>query len=299
MTTCLGKSCSFGLPRVPSVNCCQFNMFLVLSLLVLRAGNGMWLYQFLIIAYLFTLFLLIVMEDQCLYSWWMIVIWTCHHQTVLILIQLSHVTRKPVFGIFDQVRLKPACWATETSQSLEIANVETRDIILSRHRTTKALIRLRGCAGWSAPLLFAYVIRKFSHDVAQLVILNNDCAYCLQPTSLYSELATACRLTDKRWCFCTYVVCFSERFIRFVYDNLMVVCLGKYCPLAFPLTVYRKKKRGLPTCPLNSFKTQQYWQKITKRTKKIYPDVDQKLSPVERSRNLGSKQTCILKCKWC
>ena len=28
MTTCLGKRCSFGLPRVPSVNCCQF-MYLV------------------------------------------------------------------------------------------------------------------------------------------------------------------------------------------------------------------------------------------------------------------------------
>ena len=28
-------------------------------------------------------------------------------------------------------------------------------IILSKQRTTKVLIRLRGCAGWSAPLLFA------------------------------------------------------------------------------------------------------------------------------------------------
>ena len=37
MTTCLGKSCSFGLPRVPFVNCCQF-MYLIISLLVLRAG---------------------------------------------------------------------------------------------------------------------------------------------------------------------------------------------------------------------------------------------------------------------
>ena len=54
MTICLGKSCSFGLPRVPFVNCCQF-MYLVISLLVLRAGCGIWLYQFLIIAYLFTL----------------------------------------------------------------------------------------------------------------------------------------------------------------------------------------------------------------------------------------------------
>ena len=37
MATCLGKSCSFGLLRVPFVNCCQF-MYLVVSLLVLRAG---------------------------------------------------------------------------------------------------------------------------------------------------------------------------------------------------------------------------------------------------------------------
>ena len=48
MTTYLGKSCSFGLPRVPFVNCCQF-MYFVISLLGLRAGCGIWLYQFLII----------------------------------------------------------------------------------------------------------------------------------------------------------------------------------------------------------------------------------------------------------
>ena len=54
MTTYLGKSCSFCLPRVPFVNYRQF-MYLVISLLVLRAGCGIWLYQFLIIAYLFTL----------------------------------------------------------------------------------------------------------------------------------------------------------------------------------------------------------------------------------------------------
>ena len=53
MTTYLGKSCSFGLLRVPFVNCRQF-MYYVISLLVLRAGCGIWLYQFLIIAYHFT-----------------------------------------------------------------------------------------------------------------------------------------------------------------------------------------------------------------------------------------------------
>ena len=54
MTTYLGKSCSFGLPRVPFVNCRQF-MYLVISLLVFRAGRAIGLYQFLIIAYLFSL----------------------------------------------------------------------------------------------------------------------------------------------------------------------------------------------------------------------------------------------------
>ena len=35
----LGKSCSFGLPRVPFVNCRRF-MYLVISLLLYRAGCG-------------------------------------------------------------------------------------------------------------------------------------------------------------------------------------------------------------------------------------------------------------------
>ena len=41
----------------------------------------------------------------------------------------------------------------------EILVTETRDITLSRQRLTKAPIRLSECAGWSAPLLFAYDIR--------------------------------------------------------------------------------------------------------------------------------------------
>ena len=82
--------------------------------------------------------------------------------------ELSHVTRKSVFRIFDKVRHNPACSATELSWSLEISDIETRSIILSRKQTTKALIRLHRCTGWSAPLLFAYGINRFSHDVAQI-----------------------------------------------------------------------------------------------------------------------------------
>ena len=72
--------------------------------------------------------------------------------------QVSLVTRKPVFGVFDQVRLKPACSATETSYRLDISDLETRGIILPRQRTTKALI----CK-------LIYGINRFSHDMAQVV----------------------------------------------------------------------------------------------------------------------------------
>ena len=85
---------------------------------------------------------------------------------------LSHVTRKPVFGVCDQVRLKQACSVTETSSRLEILDIESRGIILSKQQTTKVLIRLRDCAGWSAPLLFAYGINRFSHDAAHLKLTS-------------------------------------------------------------------------------------------------------------------------------
>ena len=80
---------------------------------------------------------------------------------------LSHVVRNPVFGS-DQVRLKPACSATEATWSLETLDITSIGIILSRQRRIKALIRLHRCASWSVPLLFAYGINRFSHDVAHL-----------------------------------------------------------------------------------------------------------------------------------
>ena len=61
---------------------------------------------------------------------------------------------------------------------LEILDTETRGIILSRRQTTKALMRMRGCPGWSGPLLFAYGINRFSHDVAQFN--SNIAKVCIQ-----------------------------------------------------------------------------------------------------------------------
>ena len=45
---------------------------------------------------------------------------------------MSHVRRKPVFGVSDQGqgRFKPVCAATEARQRLEISDIETRGSIL-------------------------------------------------------------------------------------------------------------------------------------------------------------------------
>ena len=86
------------------------------------------------------------------------------------LLSMSLITRKPVFGVSDRVRLKWACSATEASYSQEISDLDSKCIILSKQWTTKALIRLRGCAGWSAPLLFAYGKNRFSLDMACIKI---------------------------------------------------------------------------------------------------------------------------------
>ena len=65
------------------------------------------------------------------------------------------VMRKPVFGVSNKASLKPFYSATETCQKIENSPVLSLHMILSEKRITKALISLRGSAGWSAPLLFA------------------------------------------------------------------------------------------------------------------------------------------------
>ena len=81
---------------------------------------------------------------------------------------MSLVTRKPVFGICNQGRLKVACLIQKLAR-VENMDITIKGIVLSRQWTTKALIRLRGCAGWSVPFLLAYGINRFSHDVAHII----------------------------------------------------------------------------------------------------------------------------------
>ena len=62
--------------------------------------------------------------------------------------------RKPVFRVSDEVRFKPACSSTEISYKIEISLIASLDMILSDKQIKKALIRLCGYIGWSAPVLF-------------------------------------------------------------------------------------------------------------------------------------------------
>ena len=45
-------------------------------------------------------------------------------------------------------------------------------MILCNKEITKALIRMRGCAGWSAPLLFKNPEDRFSHDEAHMILFR-------------------------------------------------------------------------------------------------------------------------------
>ena len=82
------------------------------------------------------------------------------------------VTTKSVFGVSGKARLKPVSSATETIKKIEISLVASLDMLPSEKPITKALIRLRGCAGWSASLLFAYTEDKFSRVEAQIFYGN-------------------------------------------------------------------------------------------------------------------------------
>ena len=56
----------------------------------------------------------------------------------------------------------------ESEVQIEISLVARRDMILSNKQITKALIRMCGCAGWSAPLLFTNHRRQVSRIEAHI-----------------------------------------------------------------------------------------------------------------------------------
>ena len=164
MTTYLGKSCSVCLPRVPFVNCRQF-MYLIISLLALRAGYGIWLYQFLIIAYLFTLLIF------CSYH-------SSSHRCGL-KPSSGHMWDKPSSvcgrsGVFSQVSpvfAPPYDWLCSVSEIIlmgrKIQLKKKKSFTfeqlllkgyLSLRRTVKAQMSLRICAVSPEPSLFTCTI---------------------------------------------------------------------------------------------------------------------------------------------
>ena len=80
---------------------------------------------------------------------------------------MNRVMRKPVFGVFDLVRHKAGCTATEDGQRLEIPDLDRRGIALLLAKT-KALISTADLRPH-----FRICKKQFSHDAAQFFFLLN------------------------------------------------------------------------------------------------------------------------------
>ena len=78
---------------------------------------------------------------------------------------MSYDARKPVFGVFDQVRHKPGCAATEDVKRLEISDLESRGIVLSIER----IQRCRSTAQLICVFVFANAKVRFSHGAALII----------------------------------------------------------------------------------------------------------------------------------
>ena len=120
-------------------------------------------------------------------------------------------------------------------------------MMLSKKRNTRALIRLRGCAGWSAPLLFATTRRQvFSRRgpfiVEQFTYISFTCArqikitrpldlhYIAQPLYLhYNHYASLARLLGLY-----YNQCVSIRlFVLGQQVKMLITGCAHYCLLIF------------------------------------------------------------------
>ena len=144
MTTCLGKSCSFGLPRVTFVNCCQF-MYSVISFWnVFLFFCLTWSISFSCTAG-FTHFV-----HDFLRSF----------QTSIDVKtnEMSHLMTKPTKWLCAQRCLRSAWAFAQPDQSHRCPHEETSGAELPVECTAKTLIRLGGCPGWSEFSLGAQII---------------------------------------------------------------------------------------------------------------------------------------------
>ena len=84
-------------------------------------------------------------------------------------------TGKLVFRVFDRVRLKPICSATETSQNIEILRLANGilSLYLTRKPITKALIRLRDFLALRAILFAIYATKVHWQTAKQTAFVMN------------------------------------------------------------------------------------------------------------------------------
>ena len=81
---------------------------------------------------------------------------------------LNHIMRKSVLGDFRPGKTQTGLLSYRSwHESCFHAHSNFSNHIIKAAKT-KVQIRLRGCAGWSAPLWFAYGINRFSHHWAPL-----------------------------------------------------------------------------------------------------------------------------------
>ena len=113
---------------------------------------------------------------------------------------MGRVVTKPVFGVPDKARLKPVSSATETSWKIEISPVASLHMILSIKRITKALIRLRGCAGWSEPVLLAnprrQVFSRRGPNDPWKADTTFECCHAYHPKACPLNLSLSAQLKD-------------------------------------------------------------------------------------------------------
>ena len=77
---------------------------------------------------------------------------------------MSHVTRKPVFEVCDQLKPKPACSATEASYSLQIQKYYTIQAANNKSADQTAQMRRLICT-----LVVGICINRLSQDMAHLI----------------------------------------------------------------------------------------------------------------------------------
>ena len=106
--------------------------------------------------------------------------------------------RKPVFGDSDQISLKLACAATETSYRLETLCIVTTYIILSKQQIIKALIRLRGCAYCSHMVKTGFLMTWLNFWQFSLTTASNASQQHRMPHN-HTECLTTLNASQQHW----------------------------------------------------------------------------------------------------